>query len=842
MTQNKAAITIEKVLVRDDIDQPQAILIVGTTSVDTEAGDIWVHLGDEAFAPEEQSSKDRICELASIIGADPNSSAQVSDLYRDCNATESDNTRSFYGIECEAGRSIWVADIYVSDHRRWTRFNDVSTDIEAVWRSTVMAADAGNPLVVTAWQQPCSTDSAPLDDDGSAPRAKPQQKAAHQVAKPIRRSDIEIAHKFAVGILFIHGIGNHKVRDTLTKFGEPIAAFWDQILRRKTHRSKAMMSGAQRKTLKAIAMDGFLRQREDRDGIRSVVDDFDIPSDTNQQGSVFADSESIDLACGAMRIEDSFFPATGGDVPVASSVRLAGVGPDGKAHEAHVLMAESYWSDKTVYPSASELFEWINKALPSILFLYACATLRPELHAIRSGVRRIFGSSSHSQVAFDRKNRSRMLPIAATIKLPVDITIALVRLVLLSLLIPAAIIAQSFLNALAFISLIPNEAIKKASRSLIDVMMGTVGQSYALKTSPLRRNAIISKATKDLDWLRNQCSELVVVSHSQGAEVARLLLRSQAWTEVKRWFSLGSGIKPLSLLEPERTPSSSERLFKQIFTLLLVATILSALAWLFMPMLTDTRADFRWQLWYGWSKTLILSSLFVMLFVVPKLEGGANYGFKFNPNIAGNWTDFFASHDPVPAGSLQRTPAEGIEESLWTKKRKDRLFREVCVDNYRSVVRDHTTYFKNTEQFVGPVATDVMDMLGFKASETERNDAFFSASRRRHVIVYAFMLLHKLLFAVTAIYAVSVFVAFGGDWSAQIAAAWQQSDSTLASVQSLWADRFFHAIGAPLLPLALSVMVAKILLGMTQGQLLAQSRNRLVDDIATNVRITAKRL
>jgi hypothetical protein len=61
------------------------------------------------------------------------------------------------------------------------------------------------------------------------------------------------------------------------------------------------------------------------------------------------------------------------------------------------------------------------------------------------------------------------------------------------------------------------------------------------------------------------------------------------------------------------------------------------------------------------------------------------------------WTDLFATHDPVPNGSLTSVPVKGLEQ--------------VEVANQRSILLDHNSYWQNIDQFVPAVAARIFSGL-----------------------------------------------------------------------------------------------------------------------------------
>ncbi len=801
-------VSVERVLVRGDMDAPEALIIVGTTTVEA---DIWVNLEADSSKVTVPLAKNTISELATIICSAADSSIKPARIYRQpLNSRQHKGTESeqeFYAVRCPSGGAIWVAEVYAADHDRWNN-HEHGRDFTALWQETI---NGGKPLVV----------SAVYDDETKQTVTRP---------KSFPPSNISTAYKFPVGVLLVHGIGQHKVRETLTKFGEPILSFMERLLGQKTRTANAKLSTEQRKAFKGVALDQSLRNRSDFDGIRAVVKglkDIDPESTSQEQKN----GDELDLVCGCVRVEDSFFPESTGEVPAAALARISGFGLDAKAYESHLLVAESHWTEKTVYPSAKELFDWIGQAMPTIASMHASATLRPEARRIKEALQKL-------RSAFPGSQRT----LTHLLHLLIASLVWLIRLGFLLLVIPLLIVFQASLYLMAFISLVPNQMVKKAVRYLIEFLMGSVGQSYALKTSPMRRKAIVSKVTSDLNWLGNHCEKLVVVAHSQGAEVARLMLRNQRWAKVKRWFTVGAGIKPLSLLDPNSAGRRFEVYLQQLFGISSALVLIFLASWLLRPamdgwLLSTITAvhhwlNERWPWLLGGGLTLFLLSLNFR---------PANYTFNFNPHLCRNWTDFFSSHDPVPAGRLFEGKTDQISQSLWDPQTHE-FCREIMVENFQSTVRDHTSYFQNTEQFVGPVAIEILDLLGFKLCQEAKKDIFLKSSRRRKHLTYAQMICNKIFLL---LYGGLFVFTMSSNWPTlreTYAAASNDSSSLLLTLQTLWQSGLIEHILRPVFPALLLLIVAAITLKLYFRRGLRRSSETLIDELAEHARIFGNRV
>src|SRR4030095_5601156 len=74
------------------------------------------------------------------------------------------------------------------------------------------------------------------------------------------------------------------------------------------------------------------------------------------------------------------------------------------------------------------------------------------------------------------------------------------------------------------------------------------------------------------------------------------------------------------------------------------------------------------------------------------------------------WCDYFASHDPVPNGPLfnQSSPP---------------FIRSKEVHNYASLWRDHTTYWRNRDQFIPLILRDLTELSQMPVLDLRLGDA-----------------------------------------------------------------------------------------------------------------------
>jgi hypothetical protein len=341
------------------------------------------------------------------------------------------------------------------------------------------------------------------------------------------------------------------------------------------------------------------------------------------------------------------------------------------------------------------------------------------------------------------------------------------QLILLPLLVAWASLAQVGLLALLLLSLVPVDAIRGRIRGAVDLLLGTIGQSYALKTSSVRRNAIVRAVIRDLEFVAGKCQRVAVVSHSQGAEVARLVFQNRRWPMVRRWVTFGAGIVPLAALEGDREDEPQRRRVAAL--LLLCSAVVAAVGGLAIAELLFG-ATLPWlSTAAGWSRSHGIWIGIVPGVALAFMLSAPPWRSDVSRLMLGRWHDYYASHDPVPGGPIQDDA---------TLAKESRIF------NTRFALRDHTTYFENTEEFVAPVALDLFELAGLGTCTRAAEPALASAAARRDVHTWWRMALRlSAVYAFIAIVAATALrdsAARAIGWRDAAASAWASADGWAA--------------------------------------------------------------
>ena len=399
-----------------------------------------------------------------------------------------------------------------------------------------------------------------------------------------------------------------------------------------------------------------------------------------------------------------------------------------------------------------------------------------------------------------------------------------------------ALCLQLVVRALAIIGLVPVPWLRTAVRAVAGALIGTVGQSYALQTSVIRRAAIVSSVRQNLTWLRARCHRVVVVAHSQGAEIARLLTLDDRHEDIVQWYTAGAGILPLNMLHPRNLASPRTRSIVNVADAAFAATVLvlALIAVDAVPGLRFGLAEaFATQLRALSPLTFVAMYVALLLVVLSAAAGGPTVQFLLRSSMLHKWHDFHASDNPVPSGSLFRSYRDDLTRNKVPQPTESRIY------NTRFAFLDHTTYVGNVEQFVGPIALALLGHVGLRGDADAEARALSAASRRRDIITWINLVVTLVAGALaTGSFAWTALGPTGRLW-------WSRWHTTTANASGV-VDAFaaaWHAgvIGQILRDSAVSVGCLAVIATswFWCAWRLERSRRALLDDLAASARAHA---
>lgn len=282
-----------------------------------------------------------------------------------------------------------------------------------------------------------------------------------------------------------------------------------------------------------------------------------------------------------------------------------------------------------------------------------------------------------------------------------------------------------------------------AAGTLQRTLAGGVGDAYVLTRSPLRFGAMASQVRSDLQTLRRAADSVAVVAHSQGTAVAWAALRRELLGPQEKarrpdelrapiglFLTYGQAVRKLTFMvlvaRGDRDRGRGALAAAANSVLLVIATalfLLGAPIWVIVL-------------------TLYLAIVveFGLLVVSDRIQERTtnelltHWQRMRKAEDALRWLDLWASADPVPVGALGLT-APGVASYK--------------IQNLASIVLDHVTYWKNSTEFMEPLASQ-MHTLGDPASGRAQpvdSPRLQVAAMRRHARVHVLLGIRATLLA-----------------------------------------------------------------------------------------------
>ena len=480
-----------------------------------------------------------------------------------------------------------------------------------------------------------------------------------------------------LGVLFVHGIGNQIVGETVVQFGDPLLRWLREWLMIRWH----------------------LREREAADLFKSSKDPAvrDIAEQVIKEASVKS---------GYLNVTEARVKTADG-IPAHSHVEI-GTRSDNKGQTKRWILAESCWAQAFAPPTFKALAFWGLVAYP-----WTNAT------HYGSQIRRKWSRAY---------NRERGLRRALAIA---EALVAVPFLLIVS--VPISIIVVVLLALLLLLAIPPIPSLRAMLLRVQQALAGTLGDCFTLVASPIQRAAIVSHVRRDVDWLISQdCKNIAVVAHSQGAAVAHEALSTGV---LKRFcqvrgvesdplaresrktllITFGSGIAKLSELDLLGWTGRAKIGWMPIGGLALIGLSLEFFKVINVIPFVERSEGLG-----------VFCAIWGTLFWIQGVASGAkerplpaNFEPRTKFGCDTKWRDYYASHDPVPNGPLfdKNQSFPDSEE----------------VHNFASMWRDHTTYWLNRDEFVPAVIRDLAELSQLPLLDLQPSDKekIKTASARR---------------------------------------------------------------------------------------------------------------
>lgn len=478
---------------------------------------------------------------------------------------------------------------------------------------------------------------------------------------------------YDVGFLFVHGIGTQQRGQTLAECTTP-------LVRWLTLRCAAASS-----VRAASDVPGYPENPEgvDSSDVREAQRALERATWDDVGGTVRArDGQpalETPLAFRADVRDVESGSSSGAGSPAHATLALLAADRHGRVATERWLMAESWWAASFAAPGFSELARWGLGVLPWIVGSHCAAQVRRRFQEPLPAL------EGKHLVAFATAVWSRASALGGLV----------LGMVLSAVLLPVLVL---FL----LVGAIPVPSLRKALLTVQLKVAAILGDCYVLLARPVESASIVSQVRRDLSWLAAQCSEVVIVAHSQGGAVAHLALRTAVPGELKLLFTFGSGLRKLEEARALGSDGSSFALSGVVTSIAMLLLVAMVVLWAGATLEGAPQSPASVVVALGWiavTGAVCLAGVRDHLrgFRLPELTRWIAH-VRRQP---WRWRDCYASGDPVSNGAVLR-PAK-------------RVTREVC--NRRSMLEDHTTYWENLDEFVSTLFEEVSDARSLDAAK-----------------------------------------------------------------------------------------------------------------------------
>jgi len=458
---------------------------------------------------------------------------------------------------------------------------------------------------------------------------------------------------FDLGFLFVHGIGTQQRGQTLAECATPLV----QWLKLRCHAApEASEPSDLRRAQRAL-------ERAMWDGVSTGLPTRE--ADNPQVG------QEPPLAFRAdVRDVESANPSNAAS-PAHATLTLLAADRHGRVSAERWLLAESWWAASFAAPGFGDLARWGVGVLPWIVGSHCAAQVRRRFRTPLPAVQ------GKNLVAFASGLWSRASAVGGLV----------LGMVMSAVLLP-------LLAIFLLLGAIPVPSLRKALLGLQLKVAAILGDCYVLLARPVESASIVSQVRRDLGWLADRCSEVIIVAHSQGGAVAHLALRTTVPSELRLLFTFGSGLRKLEEARELESSGSSFALSGTVTSIAMLLLLVMVGLWGGASLEGAPQRPASVAAALGW---IALTGAVCRAGIRDHLRG-----FRL-PELMRwiahvhrqpwRWRDCYASGDPVPNGAVLG--------------RARRVTHEVC--NRRSMLDDHTTYWTNLDEFVSTLFEEVSD-------------------------------------------------------------------------------------------------------------------------------------
>lgn len=381
---------------------------------------------------------------------------------------------------------------------------------------------------------------------------------------------------------------------------------------------------------------------------------------------------------------------------------------------SRILLAESWWAASFEAPRYCDVARWGIQLLPWCVLAVLCDRSRAILFQHRLADQD--GTPPTSQrwrLAISQALELYLTAILCGLLLPVTAILQLVLLVIL-------VLGPTSLGA-------------KLQKWLSELF----GDAYSLLQNEESLGRMTEKVRADLRWIAARCDTVLVVAHSQGSALAHEALRLEAlegraltqYRLVTYGAAVGRFIAMRALVQSSPraiVAGFSYLIVTGILNLALIAIMLAeALAWegeQHVPLATDVAT--MYLIYVLFALVMPAATAFLMPVSLRRLVNRFKEQLSISSDAPVDWTDIYASADPVPNGPLLEPEADGK-----ASKSHPNLSESIGVRNRLNTLLDHTAYWKNLDEFVTRLMTLVAPRTGALRTYVEPDETMVRSAR-----------------------------------------------------------------------------------------------------------------
>jgi hypothetical protein len=479
---------------------------------------------------------------------------------------------------------------------------------------------------------------------------------------------------FSLGIVLVHGIGEHQQGETLLQFGEPlleclharVLALWQQA---ETTFAPAKFDDATAAFFEHVKLGTKLPIY-----VREATP---APLRRLDRRNAFAEIR--------VSVPERVTTTTNGVAHSMIRRRIV----DWK-------IVETWWGEQVIEPNAARVIGWMITRAPWVVaqFFYERDRFASERGPSAGSLRKIG------------------YPVQAWL---------------------FAVSVQIGLVLFAIAGLVP--VLNKWVGPALLKIAGILGDAYVLIVQDMQHAAIIGRLRQTLKSLADECGTMIVIPHSQGSGVVFDTLTSadhggEPWVP-NHLITFGSGVAKLKTLF---YAESREAWSFQAAGWIPAFSTLAAVGgtWLSVEFL-------RFPLVAAMMLGLVVGAGFAYLafavFLKPTFDRCLQtFRAKARKSIGtkgSSWTDFSATHDPVPMGSLDWAAAHPRTQDEALTRPRVLGFETVgvTVTNERSWTSDHVTYVHNKLDVCLPIADKLLSWSGLITPVVKDDEAAQTAEK-----------------------------------------------------------------------------------------------------------------